>query len=157
MIDQHPFSRTANCPAVVLEDRFQLNVKWDSAARSRRKVRDARRLERHTLWTYRQSKARKFTSLKLEPLEFMSRFLAYILPPGYARVRALLKQAPLLTPQEQQTWNPSSPAPQGLGPTPAPEPVHPPPPCPCCRKPMRLICVWSAGHRPAIAPRNRPP
>ncbi len=27
------------------------------------------------LWTYRQSKTRKFTSLKLEPLEFMSRFL----------------------------------------------------------------------------------
>ena len=127
------------------------------------------------LWTYRQSKTRKFTALKLEPLEFMSRFLQHILPPGYARVRtfgwlhpaakvranrvrALLNQAPRLTPQEQHTWKSSSPAPpQPPGPTPAPEPVHHPPPCPCCRQPMRLIAVWSAGHRPPVPPRNRSP
>jgi hypothetical protein len=39
------------------------------------------------LWTYRQSKTRQFTSLKLEPLKFVSRFLQHVLPRGFARVR----------------------------------------------------------------------
>jgi hypothetical protein len=77
------------------------------------------------LWTYRESKTRKFTSLKREPLEFMSRFLQHTLPRGFARVRtfgwlhpaakvranrvrALLHEKPLLTNAEKQTWNPPS-------------------------------------------------
>ena len=127
------------------------------------------------LWTYRQSKTRQFTSLKLEPLEFMGRFLQHILPPGYARVRtfgwlhpaakvranrvrALLKQAPLLTPQEQQAWKSSAAEPaQTPSPTPAPDPLPYRPPCPVCRKPMRLLKVWLPGHPTPTLPRNRPP
>jgi len=131
--------------------------------------------EGQILWTYRQSKTRKLTSVKLEPLEFMSRFWQHILPPGFARVRtfgwphpaakvranrvrALLEEAPLLTPQEQQTWKlpptiePASPA------APVLNPAEPGPRCPCCRKPVRLVATWAAGHR-APLPRwpNRPP
>ena len=65
-------------------------------------------------WSYRESKTGQLTSVKLEPLEFMRRFLQHLLPRSYARVRtfgwlhpaakvrgnrvrALLRQAPLLS------------------------------------------------------------
>ena len=71
-------------------------------------------------WNYHESKTRRFTSIRLEPLEFVRRFLQHILPRGFARVRtfgwlhpaakvranrvrALLCQAPRLTPQERHT------------------------------------------------------
>jgi hypothetical protein len=113
------------------------------------------------LWTYRQSKTRQFTSIKLEPLEFMSRFLQHVLPRGFARVRtfgwlhpaakvranrvrALLRQTPLLTPNEAQTWNPSAEAQPEPSPAPAPA-LAGTPLCLCCRKPMRLVGCWGAG------------
>lgn len=120
------------------------------------------------LWTYRDNKTGKPTSLKLQPMEWMRRYLQHILPSGFARVRtfgwlhpaakvrgnrvrALLGQNPLLTDEEKQAWNPP----------PDPELVTPEPPtaqpvcCPRCRCPMRLIDVWLPGEEVPLP--NRPP
>jgi hypothetical protein len=123
------------------------------------------------LWTYRQSKTRKFTSIKLQPVEFMSRFLQHTLPRGFARVRtfgwlhpaakvranrvrALLRQKPLLTPAEQQTWNPPAQPEPKIPPAPAPE-LPCTPLCPRCQKAMRWIGSWRAGQ--ALLYPKRPP
>lgn len=121
-------------------------------------------------WPYQDSQTARQTSIALQPLDWMSRFLQHILPSGFARVRtfgwlhpaakvrgnrvrALLRQKPLLSPAEQQAWDP-------LG------DFHPDPPqapqlkvcsvplCPRCQQPMRLI--GSLGPRPFLFP-NRPP
>jgi len=126
------------------------------------------------LWTYRQSKTRQFTSLKLETLEFMSRFLQHVLPRGFARVRtfgwlhpaakvranrvrALLREKPLLTPAEVQTWKPPAGAPPGR--TPASQQTQPPTRnpvcCPRCQQAMRRVGVWRAGQ--VLLYPNRPP
>ena len=126
------------------------------------------------LWTYRESKTRQFTSLKLEPLEFMSRFLQHVLPRGFARVRtfgwlhpaakvranrvrALLREKPLLTPAEVQTWKPPAGAPPGR--TPASQQTQPatrnPVCCPRCQQAMRRVGVWRAGQ--VLLYPNRPP
>ena len=117
------------------------------------------------LWTYRESKTRNFTSIKLEPLEFMSRFLQHTLPRAFARVRtfgwlhpaakvranrvrALLREKPLLRAAEKQTWKPPS-DPQ-LQTPPAPKPPKPELPCtplcPHCHKAMRRVGSWRAGQ-----------
>ena len=122
-------------------------------------------------WTYRESKTGRQTSLKLEPLDFMSRFLQHTLPSGYARVRtfgwlhpaakvranrvrALLGQAPLLTIAEQQAWNlPEEMEPEiQLEKADAP---HAAPLCPLCQRAMRLIGSWTAGK--ILLPPKRPP
>ena len=122
-------------------------------------------------WDYRESKTGKPASLKLEPLEWMARFLQHILPRGFARVRtfgwlhpaakvranrvrALLGQRPWLTPAEEQTWNP-----------PAEPDLEPPsgetlvacgaPLCPRCQQVMRLAGAWRPGQ-PMLYPK-RPP
>jgi hypothetical protein len=114
------------------------------------------------LWTYRQSKTRKLTSLTLEPLEFMSRFLQHTLPRGFARVRtfgwlhpaakaranrvrALLRQAPLLTPEEQQTWSPPDDPQLELAPPPTLK-IRCPPDCPRCHKAMQWVGTWPGGQ-----------
>ena len=122
-------------------------------------------------WNYRDSQTGQHTSLKLQPLEFMARFLQHILPRAYARVRtfgwlhpaakvrgnrvrALLGQQPLLSPAEEQAWNPP----------PDPElelPVDPlpvlclAPLCPRCQQAMRLVASWHAGQ--VLLYPNRPP
>jgi len=122
-------------------------------------------------WTYRQSKTRQFTSIKLEPLEFMSRFLQHTLPRGFARVRtfgwlhpaakvranrvrALLRQKPLLTPAQEQAWNPPDQLPPQSPPAPVPESACTPL-CPRCQKAMRLVACWRVGQ-PLLYPK-RPP
>jgi hypothetical protein len=122
-------------------------------------------------WNYRDSKTGRPASLLLEPLDFMGRFLQHILPRGYARVRtfgwlhpaakvranrvrALLRQQPLLTAAEQQAWDP--PADPDLQ---APN-IQTPAACaallcPHCHKPMRLVAVWRPGQV-SLYPR-RPP
>jgi len=114
-------------------------------------------------WDYRESQTGRHTSIQLDPLEWMSRFLQHILPRHFARVRtfgwlhpaakvranrvrALLRLAPLLSPQEQQAWNPEAESelelPDGsetLVPCSAPL-------CPRCHKVMRLVGAWKAGH-----------
>ena len=122
-------------------------------------------------WNYRDSQTGRHTSLKLQPLEFMARFLQHILPRAYARVRtfgwlhpaakvrgnrvrALLGQQPLLSPAEEQAWNPP----------PDPElelPVDPlpvlclAPLCPRCQQAMRRVASWHAGQ--VLLYPNRPP
>jgi len=122
-------------------------------------------------WDYRDSKTGQPASLKLEPLEWMARFLQHILPRNFARVRtfgwlhpaakvranrvrALLGQQPVLTPAEAQTWNPP------------PDPdLEPPsgetvvacgaPLCPRCQQVMRWVGAWRPGQ-PMLYPK-RPP
>ena len=110
------------------------------------------------LWTYRESKTRRFASIALEPMEFMRRFLQHILPPNFARVRsfgwlhpaakvranrvrALLLQNPVLTPAEEEAWKPpavsASPAVECSPSTPVPPPL-----CPLCHKPMVRVDSW---------------
>lgn len=119
-------------------------------------------------WSYRQSKSGELASLPLEPREFLRRFLQHILPPGFARVRtfgwlhpaakvrgnrvrALLRQKPLLSTAEQQAWEPP----------PDPAPLQTPaitacasPRCPHCQRVMRLI---GSFRRQAFLFPNRPP
>jgi hypothetical protein len=94
----------------------------------------------------------------------MGRFMQHILPRGFARVRtfgwlhpaakiranrvrALLRQAPLLTPDEHQAWNPPAGPEMEL---PAAQTqvaaVCTVPLCPRCHHPMRLAGSWQPGH-----------
>jgi hypothetical protein len=74
-------------------------------------------------WPYRASRTQQDTAVHLQPTDFMARFLQHVLPPYFAPVRtsgwlhpaakvrlncvrALLGEKPLLTPQEQDTWQP---------------------------------------------------
>lgn len=128
-------------------------------------------------WTYRDSQTGKQTSIQLEPLDLMSRFLQHILPRGYARVRtfgwlhpaakvranrvrALLRQQPLLTPAEKETWNPP-PDPEEQTPPDhkhrqdEPREAKPVTRCPRCQQVMRLVGSWRAGQ--AMLYPKRPP
>jgi hypothetical protein len=123
------------------------------------------------LWRYRESKTRKLTALKLEPMEFMRRFLQHTLPRHFARVRtfgwlhpaakvrlnrvrALLRQAPLLTPTEQETWHPPPDPELEIAPPVEGKPAHTVR-CPHCQKVMRRVGSWHPG-RMLLYP-NRPP
>jgi hypothetical protein len=127
-------------------------------------------------WTFRESKTRRFNSLKLDGTEFLRRFLQHVLPPHFARVRtfgwfqpaakvrlnrvrALLRQQPLLSEAEQKTWN--LPAAASAVPDAAPKPAAPAscaPFCVRCRQPMNPIGSWKPGQPIPFAKRpNRPP
>jgi hypothetical protein len=132
-------------------------------------------------WPYRDSRTGRDTAIALQPLDFMARFLQHILPRHFARVRtfgwlhpaaklranrvrALLHQQPLLTPAEQQTWQPPpDPEEQTLQLLGAAKPsadrstLNPlagrsqaqtaqPVLCPHCQKPMLLVGSWKAGQ-----------
>jgi len=121
-------------------------------------------------WPYRESQTGRHTSIQLDPLEFMARFLQHILPRGYARVRtfgwlhpaakvranrvrALLRQRPLLTPAEEQAWNPP---PDPDAELPGEEPLAVSGPfCPRCQLPLRLVGSWRPGQ--AMLYPKRPP
>jgi hypothetical protein len=139
------------------------------------------------LWPYRDSTTGQSATIPLEPMDWMSRFLQHILPSHFARVRtfgwlhpaakvrgnrvrALLGEKPLLTPAEQQAWQPPPDAddsdPPSPTPPPTPQPATSPPPttppakacssplCPRCQVPMRKI--GSFVRQPLLYP-NRPP
>jgi hypothetical protein len=123
-------------------------------------------------WDYRKSKTGKLTSLTLEPLEWMARFLQHILPRGYARVRtfgwlhpaakvranrvrALLGQRPWLTPAEQATWNPPQDPPDEEPPDGETVVACGAPLCPRCQHVMRWVGAWRPGQ-PMLYPK-RPP
>jgi hypothetical protein len=113
-------------------------------------------------WPYRDSKTSRHTSIHLDPLDFLARFLQHILPPYFARVRtfgwlhpaaklranrvrALLQQQPLLTHAEQDAWLP--PAPPDLEPPDTTETrCCAPPLCPRCQQTMRLVGSWHPGQ-----------
>ena len=122
-------------------------------------------------WNYRDSKTGRHTSIQLQPLEFMARFLQHILPRAYARVRtfgwlhpaakvranrvrALLGQQPLLTPAEEKAWNPP-PDPELEQPALQTPVVCTAPLCPRCQQPMLLVGSWQ-GARVVLYPK-RPP
>lgn len=122
-------------------------------------------------WSYRDSQTGQPAAITLEPLDFMARFLQHILPRGFARVRtfgwlhpaakvranrvrALLRQQPLLTPAEQQTWQPPADPELGLPGEPAPVACAAPR-CPRCRQVMRLVGSWRPAQFP-LRPK-RPP
>ena len=131
-------------------------------------------------WDYRESKTGRPAAIQLDPQEWLRRFLQHVLPRNFARVRtfgwlhpaakvrgnrvrALLREAPRLSPAEQAAWQPPG-APAGETKRPAPdEPPHPqpaikhPPPylCPRCQQAMRLVGTWSPGQRMLLP--NRPP
>jgi hypothetical protein len=123
-------------------------------------------------WHYRESETGRDASIDLEAQELLRRFLQHILPRGFTRVRtfgwlhpaakiranrvrALLHQAPLLSSQEQQTWDPPTdpdlPSPQPeAAPTFCREPL-----CPRCHRPMLLVGSWR-GRQVILYPK-RPP
>ena len=122
-------------------------------------------------WNYRQSQTGRHTSITFQPLEFMARFLQHILPRAYARVRtfgwlhpaakvranrvrALLGQSPVLTPAEEQAWNPP-PDPELEVPGDPTLVVCSAPLCPRCQQPMRLLGSWRGGH--VVLYPQRPP
>jgi hypothetical protein len=131
-------------------------------------------LDGRVQWRYRESKTGRDTSIQLEPLEWMRRFLQHILPRGFARVRtfgwlhpaakvrgnrvrALLRVAPVLTPVEQTAWHPPM-----ATPTPQTTPDGSPkqkrgcaPHCPLCQRVMILVGIWHAGQPPLYP--KRPP
>lgn len=129
------------------------------------------------LWPYRDSNTGQRQSVALEPTELIRRFLQHVLPKGFCRVRlfgwlhpagkirgnrvrALLKEAPILTAQERQTW-------QGLQdpghdfaaqapslPDPQPNPsCH----CPRCGRAMILLGSWRWAQKPSTPTRERAP
>lgn len=125
------------------------------------------------LWPYRDSKTRERKSIPLEPTEFIRRFLQHVLPKGFCRVRlfgwlhpaakvrgnrvrALLKQAPLLTPHERQTWQQIHQAPVDFeAPQLSPEAaLQAQPVCPCCGRPM--LRLGSLPRLTASAQPTRP-
>jgi hypothetical protein len=126
-------------------------------------------------WPYRHSKTRRPESIDLEPDQLIHRFLQHVLPRGYCRVRlfgwlhpaaklranrvrALLGETPLLTPEEQHAWHPppeqdGEPPLDETGERPASTPL-----CPRCQQPMKRIRSWKAGQMPPeLWPKARPP
>jgi len=125
----------------------------------------------HVQWPYRDSSTGQWRTLDLPPGELLRRFLQHVLPSGYHRVRlfgwfhpagrpklnrvrALLKQTPVLTQAERDAWQPD---PASLEALPPPEPqLAPAPQCPRCNKPMALVGSWRAGQSPLMLPRPPP-
>jgi hypothetical protein len=128
-------------------------------------------------WPYRDSQTGKDTAIHLSPLDWMGRFLQHILPRGLARVRtfgwlhpaakvrgnrvrALLREPPVLTPAEQAAWQPPDAPEAELAEAKTPDAPAVPvrcaaPLCPRCQQAMRLAGDWKPG-RPMLFP-NRPP
>jgi len=111
-------------------------------------------------WPYRDSATGQPAHQDFTPDELLRRFLQHILPSGYHRVRlfgwfhpasrrklnrvrALLRQDPLLTPAELQTWQPGEELFEPVQPV-EPKAAAPPPECPRCKKPMVLKATWRA-------------
>jgi hypothetical protein len=134
-----------------------------------------RRLERlpdgRVRWPYRDSGSGQWQHLDLAPTELLRRFLQHVLPSGYHRVRlfgwfhpasrqklnrmrALLKQSPLLTRAERDAWQPGEEVFEAVQPVenkPAPAPE-----CPHCKKPMVLVGSWRTSQSPLAIARAPP-
>jgi hypothetical protein len=117
--------------------------------------------DRRVRWPYRDSTTGRSAHQNLTPDELLRRFLQHILPSGYHRVRlfgwfhpasrqklnrvrGLLKQSPLLTQAERDTWQAGEEVFEPVQPAKT-KPV-PPPECPHCHKPMIWVGSWRAGQ-----------
>ena len=122
-------------------------------------------------WPYRDSNTGRPEHQNLTPDELLRRFFQHILPCGYHRVRlfgwfhpasrrklnrvrALLKQSPLLTQAERDKWQPGEEVSQPVQPAET-KPVAPPE-CPRCKKLMVLVGTWRAGQPPLVLARAPP-
>ena len=122
-------------------------------------------------WSYRHSATGQAAHQDLTPDELLRRFLQHVLPCGYHRVRlfgwfhpasrqklnrvrALLKQSPLLTQAQRDTWLPEEEIFEEVEPT--ENKSAPPPECPHCKKPMVLVGTWRAGQSPLAIARAPP-
>ena len=124
-------------------------------------------------WPYRESNTGRPKHLDLEPFELIRRFLQHVLPKGYTRVRsfgwlhpaakiklnrvrALLRQRPVLTQAEMEAWQ----SPQEWPEPPLVEKqasAETAPICRRCRVPMRWLGRWRAGQQPPSMPSRAPP
>jgi hypothetical protein len=117
-------------------------------------------------WRYRESSTGRCQHVDLQPFELIRRFLQHVLPAGFHRVRrfgwlhpaaraklnrvrALLKQTPVLGEAERAAWQPPTIEVEAPEPLPAPDPR---PVCPHCQRPMLPCGSWRPGQ-----PRLRPP
>jgi len=122
-------------------------------------------------WPYRDSSTRLRHHVDLEPFELIRRFLQHVLPAGFHRVRrfgwlhpaarvklnrvrALLKQPPVLSAAQRAAWQP--PQPDFEPPEPLP-PSQPKPLCPQCRQPMTHCGSWRPGQLRLRPPPRGPP
>ena len=122
-------------------------------------------------WPYRDSATGQAAHQDLTLDELLRRFLQHVLPSGYHRVRlfgwfhpasrkklnrvrSLLKQSPLLTQTERETWQPGEEVFEVVPPT-EKKPALPPE-CPHCKKPMVLVGRWRAGQSPLAIARAPP-
>lgn len=125
-------------------------------------------------WRYRDSATRAWRHVDLEPCELLRRFLQHVLPRGFHRVRrfgwwhpggrkklnrvrALLRQTPVLTEAERAAWQPPA------GELPEPEDAQPatlnPRPLKCARCGGVLVLVerWRPGPGPFGRGQDRAP
>ena len=124
-------------------------------------------------WRYRDSTTRAGRHVDLEPFELLRRFLQHVLPRGFHRVRrfgwwhpggrvklnrvrALLRQAPVLSETERATWQP--PAADVTEPEDAGPARHTPPlKCARCGGVLLLVERWRPGQRPLWRGQDRAP
>ncbi|HEX9760861.1 MAG TPA: transposase [Candidatus Acidoferrales bacterium] len=125
-------------------------------------------------WRYRDSATRAWRHVDLEPFELLRRFLQHVLPRGFHRVRrfgwwhpggrkkrnrvrALLRQKPVLTEAEQAAWQP----PAGDVPEPADSQLSTfnsqPLKCARCGAALVLVDRWRPGQRPQWRAQDRAP
>lgn len=122
-------------------------------------------------WSYRDNATGQPAHQDLRPQELLRRFLQHVLPSGYHRVRlfgwfhpasrrklnrvrALLKQSPLLTQAERDAWQPGEEVFEAV--PPAENKPACTPECSHCKKPMVLVGHWRAGQSPLVMARPPP-
>jgi len=127
------------------------------------------------LWPYRQSRTGQLRHLPLAPFELTRRFLQHVLPRGYTRVRcfgwfhpaarirlnrvrALLKQQPVLTPAQREAWQGPEPwEPPETHSTPSSPTPDARPLCRRCQLPMECRTTWRPGQKPPQPWQRGPP
>jgi len=125
------------------------------------------------IWPYRDSNTGQHKSIPLQPTELVRRFLQHVLPKGFCRVRlfgwfhpagkirgnrvrALLEQTPILTPQERQAWQQleDSPVDFEAGKHSSEVALNSQPVCRCCGRPM--LRIGSLPRLPVFSRPTRP-
>ena len=124
-------------------------------------------------WRYRDSTTRAWRHVDLEPFELLRRFLQHVLPQGFHRVRrfgwwhpggrvklnrvrALLRQTPVLSTAEHAAWQPpesNAPEPEAALPASNPSPLK----GVRCGTPLLVVERWRPGQRPLWRGQDRAP